>query len=248
MVLGAAGTLGRAICAAFAEAGARVHAVDLDVDAARSAINGLPGAGHAAAAADTTVPASVAAAVDEAFAAGPVDSTVYAAGVTFTRDVAESDWSEYRRLMAVNLDGAFHVSAAVGRRLLDGRHGGAITIIASTAGKRGEAGAAAYCASKFGVLGLVESFAAEVAAAGIRVNALCPGNVESPMLERVARMQAERTGAMADALLASYAAEAAAGRLVRPEEVAQAALWLSSPAASGVTGESLNVDAGALAG
>ena len=120
--------------------------------------------------------------------------------------------------------------------------------MSSTAGKQGEAGAAAYCASKFGVLGLVESFAAEVATAGIRVNALCPGNVDSPMLTRVAEMQAERTGSSADSVMKDYVRLAATKRLVAPHEVAQAALWLSSGAASGITGESINVDAGALTG
>jgi NAD(P)-dependent dehydrogenase (short-subunit alcohol dehydrogenase family) len=94
----------------------------------------------------------------------------------------------------------------------------------------------------------MQCFAAEVASRGVRVNAICPGDVDSPMLRRVAARQAARSGRTVGEVLAAYAAATAAGRLVRPEEVAGAAVWLASPLAGGVAGESVNVDAGALTG
>jgi NAD(P)-dependent dehydrogenase (short-subunit alcohol dehydrogenase family) len=132
--------------------------------------------------------------------------------------------------------------------MLDAGRPGSFVFLSSTAGKRGEAGASAYCASKFGLLGMVECFAAEVAARGIRVNAICPGNVDSPLLRAVARDQARREGSSVEVVVEMYANVAAARRLVTPEEVAAVAVWLVSPAASGITGESINVDAGALTG
>ena len=112
-----AGTLGGAICKAFADAGARIHAVDLSGEAVAALVTQLVGDGHSAAQGDASTPAAAEAIAGAAFAAGPVDSLVYAAGITHTRDVVDTDWPEYRRLMAVNLDGVFHVLAAVGRRL-----------------------------------------------------------------------------------------------------------------------------------
>src|SRR5207244_3002112 len=83
--------------------------------------------------------------------------------------------------------GAFYAGQAFATRMLGADRPGSFVFLSSTAGKRGEAGASAYCASKFGLIGMMESFAAEVAAKGIRVNAICPGNVDSPMLRAIAR-------------------------------------------------------------
>ena len=102
--------------------------------------------------------------------------------------------------------------------------------------------------AKFGLLGLVESFAAEVAALGIRANAVCPGNVDSPMLEAVSEQIAAREGRPTEAVMEELVTAAASKRLVEPREVAETCLWLCSPASSGVTGESVNVDGGALTG
>jgi NAD(P)-dependent dehydrogenase (short-subunit alcohol dehydrogenase family) len=125
---------------------------------------------------------------------------------------------------------------------------GSFVFISSVAGKRGEPGASAYCVSKFGLLGLVESFAAEVATQGIRANAVCPGNVDSSMLQAVARQIAARERRSREAVMSDLVNAAATGRLVDPREVASTCLWLCSPLASGVTGESVNVDGGALTG
>jgi NAD(P)-dependent dehydrogenase (short-subunit alcohol dehydrogenase family) len=241
VVVGGGGTIGAAICRAYAAAGAAVLALDADEAAARSAVAGLPGSAHQAAALDVTDLIAVRAA---AAAAGGVSSVCYAAGVAPTSDVLEFDWDGYRQAMAVNLDGALSVAHAFGQVMATaGRHG-SFCFLSSVAGRRGEAGAAAYCASKFALLGATESFAAEAGPRGIRVNAVCPGNVASPMLTRVARAQAARHGTSEAAELEAAAAAAALRRLVRPDEVAGVVVWLASEHASAVTGAVIEVTAG----
>ena len=238
-VVGAGGAIGSSTCRAYVEAGADVLALDVNEQAAARA------GGTRSGVIDVTDPASVEAAAE---AAGAIDSVVYCAGVAITADVVEMDWARYRALMAVNLDGAFYVGGSFARRML-GRGGeGNLSFLSSTSGLRGEAGASAYCASKFGVRGLVESFAAELSGSGIRVNAICPGNVDSPLLREVARQVAAREAATEEEMLERFARSGAARRLVDPAEVAAVAVWLASPLAAGVTGDSIRVDAGQLLG
>ncbi len=247
VVIGACGTIGSAVCRAFAGRGARVLALDLDPDAAAGLARSLPGAGHRGSSIDVTDLESVDAAASLSDHSGAV---VYAAGVETTCDVLDTDWPVYRRVLEINLIGAVAVGQAFGRRMIAAGEGGCFVYLSSVAGKRGEAGAAAYCASKFGLQGVVECFAAEVAMHGIRVNAICPGNVDSPMLRSVAEAQVRReSGARTtEDVMTSYVEDAAERRLVDPDEVAEVAAWLCSPAASGINGESINVDAGALTG
>ncbi len=244
-VVGAGGAIGAAICHAYAEAGAVVVALDLDEAAAARVAGSLAGGGHRAFRIDVTDPGSVEAGAE---AAGATDSVVYCAGIAFTAGVAETDWTRYRALMAVNLDGAFYAAAAFVRRMLARGGEGSFAFLSSTAGLRGEAGASAYCASKFGLRGLVESFAAELSGSGIRVNAICPGNVDSPLLRAVARDVAEREGASVEETMERFAHAGGARRLVTPEEVADTAVWLASSLARGITGEAVRVDAGQLVG
>ena len=113
---------------------------------------------------------------------------------------------------------------------------GSIVLISSTAGLRGEAGASAYCASKFGLIGLAESLAAELAGKCIRVNAVCPGNVDTPMLQEAVRQIAEYEGVDASAVRDRLARDGASRRLVRPDEVAAACWYLCSDGAAAITG------------
>jgi NAD(P)-dependent dehydrogenase (short-subunit alcohol dehydrogenase family) len=247
VIVGAGGAIGRATCRVFAEAGASLWALDLDERAASEAVAGLPG-GHQSRAVNVSDAVAIAELAVEICRERSVDSVVYAPGLVFTADVATTEWASYRQLMAVNLDGAFYCAQAFVRPMLAAKRAGSFVFISSMAGKRGEAGASAYCASKFGLIGMVESFAAETAASGIRVNAVCPGNVDSPMLRKVVVDIATREGREAETVWHEMAEVAAAKRLVSPGEVAAVCLWLCSSAASAVTGEAINVDAGALSG
>jgi NAD(P)-dependent dehydrogenase (short-subunit alcohol dehydrogenase family) len=179
---------------------------------------------------------------------GVLDSIVYSAGIVFDDEIVDMDWAQYRKLMAVNLDGAFHTAAAFGRVMIDANRTGAFVFISSISGLRGEPSASAYCASKFGLIGMVESFAAEVNRHGIRVNAVCPGNVDSPLLRGVAAELGRRQSRDAAEFLGEFARAGSAQRLVRPDEVAQLCLFLASPAAAAITGATLRVDCGAMVG
>lgn len=247
VVLGAGGGIGRAACRAFAAEGARVWALDINAEAAAESVQGLPGQPRHAAldVSDCSAVTEIASRIGSRQA---VDSVVYTPGLVFTADVADLDWHAYRKLMAVNLDGAFYAAHAFVNIMLESDRAGSFVFLSSMAGKRGEAGASAYCASKFGLVGMMQSFAAETAARGIRVNAVCPGNVDTPMLRDVATDVARRQGRAVEDVWREFTEVAAAKRLVTPEEVAQVCLWLCSPSASAVTGEAINVDAGALSG
>lgn len=242
VVIGGGGTIGAACLRALAAAGATVWSVDRHEEGAARSIAGLPGAPKSAACDVTDAQAM------EALAAkiGDVDSVIYAAGVNADGGVADIDWTVYRRVMAVNLDGAFHTASAFARRMIARQQGGAFVFLSSTAGLRGEAGASIYCASKFGLIGLTECLAAELSRHGVRVNAVCPGNVDSPMLRDVAAKIAQRIGADMAEVWESMAHSGAATRLVDPDEVANLCLHLVSPASSAITGTTIRVDAGAL--
>lgn len=239
-VIGAGGAIGRACIRTFAAAGASIRALDLSETAAATSIEGLDGDHHAGAI-DVTDRPGVESCADRI---GAVDSVIYAAGLDYDAEVVATDWQAYRRVMAVNLDGAFHVAAAFALPMIAAARGGAFVYLSSVAGLRGEAGAAVYCASKYGLIGMVASFAAEMTPHGIRANAVCPGSVDSPMLRRVADDIARRKGLNGQELYGAMSHSGAAQRFVRPEEVAETCLYLASPAASAVTGSVIRVDCG----
>ncbi|MEM6430151.1 MAG: SDR family oxidoreductase [Deinococcota bacterium] len=247
VVVGAGGGIGQAICKTFADANYSIYALDKNERAAAASVADLNG-DHYHAALDVTELDDVQSVAGDIWQTQPVDAVIYTPGLVFTANVTDMPWQKYRNLMRVNLDGAFYVAQAFVQPMLAAQRPGRFVFLSSMAGKRGEAGASAYCASKFGIIGLTQSFAAEVATQGIRVNAICPGNVDTPMLRRVAKdIATNQSRAEAD-VWQDLADVAAAKRLVTPTEVASTCLWLCSPAASGITGEAINVDAGALSG
>ena len=178
LVTGAAGAIGRAVVAAFTAAGACCQAADV-----------VPGEGMPAC--DVTDEASVAASIEAALSLGPLTDVVHAAGVVSVGPVADLTAAELRGVLEVNLVGSFLVAKAAARAMTGG---GSITLVSSQAGLRGGANWSAYSASKAGVNRLAESLAQELAPRGIRVNAVCPGNVDTPMSAEAIRRLAAGSG------------------------------------------------------
>lgn len=242
LVTGAASGIGRATALAFAREGARVLVCDVDEAGGAETARAASDAGgegrflHTDVSREGDVAAAVALA-EEAF--GGLDCAVNNAGTTGPSagvpDIELEDWS---RTLALNLTGVF-LCMKHELRAMRARGSGAIVNVASGAGLIAVPTLAAYCASKHGVLGLTKTAAVENARTGIRVNAICPGTTDTPML----RAAMARSPAMEKMILSS----APSGRLGRPEEVAEAALWLCSERASYVSGESMLVDLATVA-
>ncbi|MBM3522602.1 MAG: SDR family oxidoreductase [Alphaproteobacteria bacterium] len=247
VILGAAGAIGSSCCRAFAGAGYRVAAADLRLPEAERAIASLL---HdpLAMPVDVTDVAALASLARDLAARGRITALVYAPGLVMTAAIDRTDWASYRRLMAVNLDGAFYAAAAFTPVMRGQNPSAAMVFIASTAGRRGEAGATHYCASKFGLIGFGESLAAELAPESIRVNMVCPGNVDTPMLRQVAQEIATYRGVARDSVWESLQRAGAATRLVQPDEVAAVCASLCDRRFSATTGATLTVDAGAMVG
>ncbi|MEU1122232.1 glucose 1-dehydrogenase [Streptomyces sp. NPDC005899] len=238
-VTGASSGMGLATARAFAEAGAAVGLADIDEHALDRAVTELTDAGHQALAlvCDVTDEDQVAAAVDRtAEVFGRVDMAYNNAGIMPPpTDAADESADQFDRVNAINLRGIWASTKHELRHMRE-QGSGAIVNCSSLGGLVGNPGRAAYHATKHGVIGLTRSAALEYGSRGIRVNAVCPGTISTPMVD-----------AMIDAgELDRRQAEAgqAIDRLGTAEEIAQAVLWLCSPGAGYVTGIALPVDGG----
>ncbi|WP_396208408.1 SDR family NAD(P)-dependent oxidoreductase [Gemmatimonas sp.] len=183
-------------------------------------------------------------AVRQAFGAlPPVHVLVNNAGQAESAPVSRTSDALWERMLAVNLSGTFYCTRAV----LDGMRQagwGRVVNIASTAGQRGYAYVAAYAAAKHGVVGFTRSLALEVAAAGITVNAVCPGFTDTDMLARSVANIVEKTGRSEEEARAQLAALNPQRRFVTPDDVAASVAWLCTDGAAAVTGQSISVSGG----
>ncbi|WP_292492722.1 SDR family NAD(P)-dependent oxidoreductase, partial [Mesorhizobium sp.] len=195
-------------------------------------------------AADVADEASMAALYQQAEAArGPFDIVVANAGMAGSAPAHKTSLADWQRTLDVNLTGAFlTVKPALAGML--GRKTGRIVFVASTAGLKGYAYVAPYVAAKHGVVGLMRALATETAKSGVTVNAVCPGFVETDMLEQSVQRIVEKTGRSATEARQSLSAVNPQGRFIQPDEVADAVLWLCSDAARSITGQAISISGG----
>ena len=224
LVTGAAGAIGTAVSRVFAASGA--HVIGLDVQAS----DGIIGC-------DVTDEESV----GQTLAGMQMTDLVHCAGVLSVGEVLGTPVGEIRRVLDVNLMSCFILAQAAGRRL---GPGATMTFLGSQAWAHGAPGWAVYCAAKAGVTRLVEALAQELGPARIRVNAVCPGAVDSPMMRRAADLIAACAGADPAGVSQRYARENPLQRMASPDEIAGVCLFLCSPLASYINGASIMVDGG----
>jgi 3-oxoacyl-[acyl-carrier protein] reductase len=237
IVTGAAGGIGAAIAHALCSAGAQVALIDRDGDGARRIAAEIDAPGERTAFA-LTADVSDGGELDAAFAAvdercGRLDILVNCAGIFELAEFTEISVEHWRRILDVNLTGPMLASQRAVRAMA-GR-GGAIVNISSIAAVQGAAGSAAYCASKGGLEALTRAMAVELAPLGVRVNAVAPHAIDTPM---TSGLHGTELGALALARIP-------AGRFGAADEVAEAALFLAGPRASFITGATLAVNGGA---
>ncbi|MGW5160463.1 SDR family NAD(P)-dependent oxidoreductase [Nonomuraea wenchangensis] len=241
-VTGAGSGMGLATARAFAESGAAVALTDVDAQALDAAAKDLAGAGDRVLAltCDVGDEEQVAAAVDRTVATfGRLDMAYNNAGIQIPPcDAADEPVEVFDRVNAVNLRGVW-ASMKHELRHMRARGSGAIVNCSSLGGLVGLPGRASYHATKHGVIGLTKSAAIEYAPRGIRINAVCPGTIDTPMVsDMIAKGELDRAEAEANQPI---------NRLGTAEEIAQAVLWLCSPGAGFVVGVALPVDGGYVA-
>ncbi len=244
IVTGAASGIGRATALLLADEGAAVAAADLDeagVDAVVAAI-ATAGGRAVAVGCDVTLEADCRRLVESAVAAfGGLDLVVNSAGIVRRTTVVETPEAEWDLVMAVNVKAIYLLGRHAIPEMARGG-GGAIVNIGSGWGLKGGPRAASYCASKGAVVNLTRAMAIDHGPQGIRVNCVCPGDTDTPLL----RSEARQLGEDVDEFLAS-SAERPIRRLGTPDDTARAVLYLASEAAAWVTGTTLVVDGGGLA-
>lgn len=240
LVIGGAGGIGHAIVGGLAAHGAHVVVADRDGEAAQRVVDGLPatpagGANQGAVATAYELNVLEAEAISRAVAnLDPIDILVLTAAINVRKRMLDYTVEEFDKVIALNLRSNFELIRAFGRGM-EQRGGGSIIALTSIRSQTVEPGQSVYAATKGGLLQLVRTAAAELGPSGVRVNAVAPGVVETPLTQPILD-NAEWKDA--------YASKSALGRWAKPEELVGAVVFLASDAASFVTGSQLMVDGG----
>ncbi|QUS38895.1 SDR family oxidoreductase [Tardiphaga alba] len=241
LVTGGGRGIGRAIASSLVKAGATVTIMGRN----RKVLDEVVAAGdaHHAIAADVSDQAAMQAVISDAAKRQPIDILVANAGAAESAPFLKSDTALFQRMMDVNFMGVVHATHAVLPDMV-ARKSGRIIAVASTAGLKGYGYVSAYVAAKHAVVGLVRSLALEVATKNVTVNAVCPGFTETDLLEGSIDNIMSKTGRTREQAIAELAKHNPQGRLVKPEEVADAVLWLCGAGAGSITGQSIAVAGG----
>ena len=233
--------IGRAIAGAFGAAGARVHVCDVDAEALAEAKDQWPELGTTVT--DVADSDQVDRLFDEALGAlGGLDFLVNNAGIAGpTAAVEDCDLEDWRQTIAVNLDATFYCS----RRAipaLKAAGGGGIVNMSSSAGLFGYALRSPYVAAKWAIIGFTKTLAMELGPHGIRANAICPGPVAGPRMDRVIAAQAEARGVPEQAIRDNYTRNVSLRSFIEPEDIANGVIYLCSPMGAMVSGQAFPID------
>ncbi|MBD0415576.1 SDR family NAD(P)-dependent oxidoreductase [Oryzicola mucosus] len=250
-VTGAGSGIGRAIALELSAAGLTVTLAGrrkAPLEAVGAEIEAASGSALVVSGFDVTNESSIAHGIESAIAAsGDIAVLVNCAGEAPSAPFEKTDLATWNRVLAINLTGTFLVTQAALpaiRRAGNGR----IVNVASTAGLTGYGYVAAYCASKHGVVGMTRALALELARTDVTVNAVCPGFTDTPLIDKAIDTITGKTGRTPDEARASLARANPQGRLVTPQEVADAVLWLASERATAITGQAIPVAGGEVLG
>jgi 3-hydroxybutyrate dehydrogenase len=247
-VTGAASGIGKHIAEVYAAAGAAIAVADFNPAAAEAAAAELRGRGARALAVtvDVTDEAAVDAAVSKTVAAfGSLDVLVSNAGIQIVAPLQDFSFADWKKLLAVHLDGAFLTSRAAMRQMIEARRGGSIIFMGSVHSKEASVLKAPYVTAKHGLEGLTKVIAKEGAAHGIRANLICPGFVRTPLVDKQIPEQAKALGmSEADVIKKVMLKETVDGEFTTVEDVAQVALLFAAFPSNALTGQSLVVSHG----
>ena len=244
IVTGGAGGIGEELACRLALEGVKVFVSDIDPAACERVCEKIGGQARPVAL-NIAQSGAIDATVNDVFQqAGQIDLLVNCAGVYGMQGLVDITEEEFDRIVSINLRGLLFMTQAVARKMITANKGGAIVNVASAAARRASVGSTVYAASKAGVISVTQAAAQELAPHKIRVNAIAPGAVETPMWEAVKLAYAQEGAMNSQSVESSQLGATPAGRLCTAQDCTQAILYLCSKQSDFITGQTLNVDGG----